>query len=214
VATLVFRLRRGGKVRMLVIQAGCGPIASFTFHGHPGVNRVRIGRRIDGRRLPDGTYRIRGRSHGRTVVRAALVVGRGGHRPCALALIATRLHDVFGGGPKGTGAGSGDASPGASAAGSGSSASKRGSDKAAVRAKPGSGLLAAQASKVLPGKGTTQIALALVLAAAALLLALGAFPRELVPHGAVGGFLARRRAGIAGAGLAMLAAVVISYFIT
>jgi hypothetical protein len=75
-------------------------------------------------------------------------------------------------------------------------------------------VLGATATKVIPGDGGTQLALVVVLAAAIFLLALGALPREVVPHPAAAAFLARRRAMFAVAGLAALAAFLVSYFIT
>src|SRR6185436_1925400 len=48
-----------------------------TVRGHRGLNRVRFAGRIRGHRLAPGTYRIRVRSQGRTLLRKTLVVGDG-----------------------------------------------------------------------------------------------------------------------------------------
>jgi hypothetical protein len=79
---------------------------------------------------------------------------------------------------------------------------------------PDSGILGARASKLLPGSGETQLALLIVLIAAIALLAVGATPREIVPGAAPAAFVARRRPMFALAGLAALAAFLVSYFVT
>jgi hypothetical protein len=79
---------------------------------------------------------------------------------------------------------------------------------------PDSGILGARASKLLPGSGETQLALLIVLIAAIALLAVGATPREIVPGAAPAAFVARRRPLFALAGLAALAAFLVSYFVT
>ena len=79
---------------------------------------------------------------------------------------------------------------------------------------PGSGILGTHASKLLPGSGETQLALLIVLIAAIALLAVGATPREIVPGAAPAAFVARRRPLFAFAGLAALAAFLVSYFVT
>lgn len=82
--------------------------------------------------------------------------------------------------------------------------------KAAPRA---SGVLVSPSSKVAQGSGKTQPALLIALASAILLLGLGALPSQVIPHAAVATFVARRRAVIAAAGLAALAAFLVSYFV-
>jgi hypothetical protein len=79
---------------------------------------------------------------------------------------------------------------------------------------PDSGILGARASKLLPGSGETQLALLIVLITAIALLAAGATPREIVPGAAPAAFVARRRPLFALAGLAALAAFLVSYFVT
>ena len=81
------------------------------------------------------------------------------------------------------------------------------------RGRPGGGILGAHATKVLPGSGTTQVALLIILVGAIVLLAIGAVPRTAVPHPAAAAFLSERRAVFAGAGLAALAAFVVSYIL-
>lgn len=207
--TLVFHVRRAGLVRFVVIEVGCGRVASFPVRAHKGTNAITIRRRIKGRRLPDGTYRIRGRSHGRTVLRATLVIGRGGTAPCALGTVSSEIAAVFGLGTS-SGAAEGTTSPAAASGSSGKLAA--GKAAAPLPPKPRSGILGATASKVLPDGGT-QLGLLIVLAAAIFLLVVGALPREVVPHAGTAAFIGRRRAVIAAAGLAALGVFLISYFI-
>lgn len=211
--TLLFHVRRAGVVRVVLIQVGCGRVASFPVHAHEGTNAITVRRRIDGRRLPDGTYRIRGRSHGHTVLRATLVIGRGGTAPCTLATVTSQIAAVFGtGASSDSTAGTGSSSAAGASGSSGKLAAGKG--PTAIAPKPHSGVLGATASKVLPGSGGTQLGLLIVLAAAIFLLTVGALPREAVPHPGTAAFLVRRRATIAVAGLTALGAFLISYFIT
>ena len=56
---LVFWLSRPGRVEFVVLRAGsCRRIGAFGARGHRGVNRVRFGGRLEGRRLGPGTYTI------------------------------------------------------------------------------------------------------------------------------------------------------------
>src|SRR6185437_12163660 len=73
----VFHLAEPGRVRVTFREVRCGGTASLTPRGHRGLNRVRFPGRIGRHRLPPGTYRIRVRSHGRTLLRKMLVVGDG-----------------------------------------------------------------------------------------------------------------------------------------
>jgi hypothetical protein len=212
--TLAFRLGRPGLVRVAFDQVGCGRIASFRVRAHKGTNTIRVRRRVAGHRLPDGTYRIRGRSHGRTVLRATLVIGRGGIAPCALASVASRIENVFGAltaHPTPPSGGSSDQRAGAAAGGTGKTTADK--DTAAVRAKPSSGLLGATASKILPDDGRKQLGLLIALVGAMLLLGVGALPHERVPHPAAATFLVRSRGMFAVAGLAVLAGAVVAYFL-
>ena len=195
---------------MIVSRIGCGRVVAFRVRGHTGVNTIRVRRTLDGKRLPDGTYRIRGRSHGRTVFRATLVVGRGGTAPCTIAAVASQLATVFGGGS--TVGGTPAASARRAWAPAGQSSGKLAVGKIRDAPTKGSGVLAA--SKVLPGNGRTPLRLLIVLAAAIVLLALGTLPHEVVPHPAVAAFLARRRVLIAAAGLSALLGFVVAYFMT
>jgi hypothetical protein len=204
--TLVFRLGRGGLVRFSVQDLVCGTARSFTVHGHAGVNRVRFSGRVGGRRLRAGTYRIRGRSHGKTVFRLRLVVGGGGPS-CS-------------GGPSGSATleNGGTGVTGAAAGKSGEGSRQRAYSGAVAgrNARPHSssaGVLGAQISRILPGSRRTQLALLAVLSVAIFLLTLGALPRRLVPHPGAAALLAQRRALIALMGLTALAAFLVSYFV-
>lgn len=192
-----------GKVQFVLVRPGCGVVGSFTVRGHEGVNRIRFRGRLHGRRLASGTYRVRVRSHGNTVLRTKLVVG-GTATPCGS--IGGAANDS-----SGSGFGLGDGSP-----------KQPGTGEKAVtaQASPGqssphnsSGVLGAHASKLIPGSGGTQLALLIVLLAAIALLAVGAVPRGVVPHAGAAAFVARRRALFAAAGLATLAAFLVSYFV-
>jgi hypothetical protein len=222
--TLAYHVRRGGVVRVVVLQVGCGRVAAFPIRAHRGTNTLRIRRTIKGRRLSDGTYRIRGRSHGTTVLKATIVIGHGGRAPCSLATVTSSFEAVFGTGIATAGGGFGSAGSGLSSSGSASSgaaAAAGGSGKLAAgktggTAKPPatSGVLGAAASTVLPSDRGTQLGLLIVLAAAIFLLTAGALPEQSIPHEGTAAFLVRRRAMIAVAGLTALTAFLISYFIT
>ncbi|HEX6491487.1 MAG TPA: hypothetical protein VF002_08980, partial [Gaiellaceae bacterium] len=206
--TFVFRLGRAGFVRFFVEDLACGTVQSFTVRGHVGVNRVRFSGRIRGRRLRAGEYRIRGRSHGRTVFRRRLVIA--GRRLGCGSSEAARVFAVLGdtdvtGLPPVASAKRASA-PRARAGTSVQPQPKRHTSQA--------GVLGARIIRILPGSGRTQLALLVVLALAIFLLSLGALPRRLVPHPAAAAFLARRRALIAMAGLAALAAFLVSYYVS
>jgi hypothetical protein len=109
--------------------------------------------------------------------------------------------------------------------GTGSSGTSGGSSKGTEKQSSGSGhasgigeprqagVLGANASKILPGSGGTQLALLAVLAAAIFLLSLGALPRGMIPHPGAAALLVRRRGLVAAAGFAALAAFAVSYFL-
>ena len=205
--TLVFRLARGGLVRFFVQDLGCGTVQSFTVRGHAGVNRVRFSARVGGRRLRAGSYRIRGRSRGKTVFQSRLVVA-GRRASCTRGEAGPVLAEL----------GSADVTgltAGAQAKSSQPHASLTAAPvvKAKKRHSSHAGVLGARIVKILPGSPGTQLALLIVLAVAIFLLALGALPRQFVPHPAAAAFLARRRALIALAGLTALAAFLVSYFV-
>lgn len=214
--TLTYRLQRGGVVHVVVLQVGCGRISAFPVRAHGGTNTLRVRRTIKGRRLPDGTYRIRGRAHGRMVLRATLVIGKGGRAPCSLTAVTRDLASVFGPGSGGSASGSASATGAGAVSGSSGklAAGNTAGARAGVRPHPASGVLGATVSKVLPGGTGTQLGLLIVLAGAILLLAVGALPRDVVPNAAAAAFLVRERVTIAAAGLSALAAVLIAYFIT
>jgi hypothetical protein len=204
---LVFRLSRGGLVHFSVQDLVCGTVRSFTVHGHAGVNRVRFSGRVGGRRLRAGSYRIRGRSDGKTVFHRWLIVGGGGPS-CSGGLSATSENGST------SLLGVTDATAGKS--GTGSRQRAYSSALAHRQASPHSssaGVLGAQISRILPGSRRTQLALLAILSVAIFLLALGAVPRQLVPHPGAAAFLAQRRALIALAGLTALTAFLVSYFV-
>jgi hypothetical protein len=75
---LVFVLGRPAVVEFVVVQLAprCRRLGRFRVHGHQGVNRIRVGRRIGRRRLTPGTYRFVARTlpGGRRVADTRLVV--------------------------------------------------------------------------------------------------------------------------------------------
>ena len=83
--TAVFRLTRPARIRVTVAQLApaCRPVGAFTMRGRAGSNRLLFHRRLHGRRLPPGTYRLTGRVDGRRVVRAIVVVAA--ERPATVA---------------------------------------------------------------------------------------------------------------------------------
>jgi hypothetical protein len=76
--TLIFVLGRPAVVEFVVVQLApdCRRLARFRIHGHGGVNRIRVGRRIGRRTLAPGTYRFVARTlpGGRKVADTQLVV--------------------------------------------------------------------------------------------------------------------------------------------
>ena len=187
-------------------RLGCELTRKFSVRGHSGLNRIRFRGRVHGRRLPAGVYRVRAWSHGKTVLRTRLLV-RGPVTFCFPAGGASSedilgLASVFGGSPKqpGTGAGGKAGPPPVPSA---SNPPPHGSG----------GVLGAHVSKVIPGSPETQVALLIVLLGAILLLAVGAVPRNVVPHAGAAAFVARRRAIFAAGGLAALGAFLIAYFV-
>lgn len=198
----VFKLHTRGAVEFALRR--CGAVDSFTVRGRAGVNRIRFRGRLRGRRLAPGTYRVKARSHGRTVLRTQIVVSGTAH-PCGSLGGASN-------GSEGSGGGSGAASAKQPGAGGKASVAKVASTSPVEH--DSGGVLGARASKIIPGSGGTQLALLIVLLGAILLLALGALPRGVVPHPAAAAFVARRRAVFAAAGLAALAAFLVSYFVT
>ena len=75
---LVFVLGRPAVVEFLVVQLApeCRRLGRFRVHGHQGVNRIRVGRKVGRRTLVPGTYRLVARTlpGGRRVADTQLVV--------------------------------------------------------------------------------------------------------------------------------------------
>jgi hypothetical protein len=203
---LVYKLARGGAVvfKLRQVAPACGLVRTFTVHGHAGRNKVRLSLRRFAGTLGGGIFRIRARSRGHTVVRRLLVVGTAvaGESTCSSTAEPASAGDSGSAGGSSSGV-SGNSGKLAAAA-----------INAPLPRRPDSGVLGARASKILPGSGETQLALLIVLVAAIALLAVGATPRQVVPSAAAGAFVARRRPLFALAGLAALAAFLVSYFLT
>jgi hypothetical protein len=198
----VFHLAKPGRVRVTFRELRCGGTASLTLRGHRGLNRVRFTGRIGRHRLAPGTYRIRVRSHGRTLLRKTLVVGDG-----LASCIVERALDavVFAGATLFTGTPS---SPGAHS----DADAARAAAPTALTARPHrEGVLGATAARVLPDSRGARIALLAALALAVLLLGLGALPERMVPHTAAAAFLARERFLFAVCGLAVMTGVGVAY---
>ena len=200
----VFHLGEPGRVRVTFREVRCGGTASLTLRGNRGLNRVRFTGRIGRHRLAPGTYRIRVRSHGRTLLRKMLVVGDG----LASCTVERELDAVsFPGATLFTGTPS---SPGAHSDADAARAAAPG----ALTVRPHhEGVLGATAARVLPHSRAARVALLAVLALAVLLLGLGALPDRMVPHTAAAAFLARERAIFAAGGLSILAGAALVYVI-
>jgi hypothetical protein len=183
-------------------EVRCGGTASLTLRGHRGLNRVRFTGRIGRHRLAPGTYRIRVRSHGRTLLRKTLVVGDG----LASCIVERALDSIlFAGATLFTGTPS---SPGAHS----DADAARAAAPTVLTARPHrEGVLGATAARVLPDSRGARIALLAALALAALLLGLGALPERMVPHTAAAAFLARERFLFAVCGLAVMTGVGLAY---
>lgn len=200
----VFHLGEPGRVRVTFREVRCGGTASLTLRGHRGLNRVRFTGRIGRHRLAPGTYRIRVRSHGRTLLRKMLVVGDG----LASCTVERELDAVsFPGATLFTGTPS---SPGAHSDADAARAAAPG----ALTVRPHhEGVLGATAARVLPHSRAARVTLLAELALALLLLGLGALPDRMVPHTAAAAFLARERAIFAAGGLSILAGAALVYVI-
>lgn len=200
----VFHLAEPGRVRVTFREVRCGGTASLTLRGHRGLNRVRFTGRIGRHRLAPGTYRIRVRSHGRTLLRKMLVVGDG----LASCTVERELDAVsFPGATLFTGTPS---SPGAHSDADAARAAAPG----ALTVRPHhEGVLGATAARVLPHSRAARVTLLAELALALLLLGLGALPDRMVPHTAAAAFLARERAIFAAGGLSILAGAALVYVI-
>jgi hypothetical protein len=200
----VFHLGEPGRVRVTFREVRCGGTASLTLRGHRGLNRVRFTGRIGRHRLAPGTYRIRVRSHGRTLLRKMLVVGDG----LASCTVERELDAVsFPGATLFTGTPS---SPGAHSDADAARAAAPG----ALTVRPHhEGVLGTTAARVLPHSRAARVTLLAELALALLLLGLGALPDRMVPHTAAAAFLARERAIFAAGGLSILAGAALVYVI-
>lgn len=198
----VFHLAEPGRVRVTFREVRCGGTASLTLRGHRGLNRVRFTGRIGRHRLAPGTYRIRVRGHGRTLLRKTLVVGNG----LASCTVERGLYAVlFAGANLFTGTPS---SPGAHSDADAARAAAHGS----LTARPHhEGVLGATAARVLPDSRGARIALLAMLTLGILLLGLGALPEWMVPHTVAAAFLARERVIFAAGGLAVMTGVGVAY---
>ena len=206
--TFVFRVRRGGAIKFSVRQVApvCRRVGSFTIRVHPGTNRLRFSGSVRGHRLRAGTYVIRARRGKATIYRKILVVGESSP---AANTCAGGGYTPFGGGAA---VGGDSTASGGSTSGAKDDHARSNAEKA-VSEPRASGVLGAQASKVLPASGKAQLGLLIVLAAAIFLLGLGTLPVEVIPHPAAAAFIARRRAVVAAGGLAALAAFLVAYFV-
>ena len=198
----VFHLAEPGRVRVTFREVRCGGTASLTLRGHRGLNRVRFTGRIGRHRLAPGTYRIRVRSQGRTLLRKTLVVGDG----LASCTLERELDAVlFAGATLFTGTPS---SPGAH---SDADAARAAAPAALTARRHHEGVLGATAAWVLPDSRGARIALLATLTLGIHLLGLGALPERMVPHTSAAAFLARERVIFAGCGLAVMTGVGVAY---
>jgi len=198
----VFHLAEPGRVRVTFREVRCGVTASLTLRGHRGLNRVHFTGRIGRHRLASGTYRIRVRSHGRTLLRKTLVVGDG----LASCTVERALYAVlFAGAPLFTG------TPSSAAAHSDADAARAAAPAAHTARPHHEGVLGATVARVLPDSRGARIALLAMLTLGILLLGLGALPEQMVPHTVAAAFLARERVIFTAGGLAVMTGVGVAY---
>jgi hypothetical protein len=201
--TLVFRLARNARLVFTITQVSptCSVVGSFTVPGHKGVNKVPFRGRFRGRQLPAGTYEVSARTRGgEDVLRLTIVVvdsgvpspmqlaeARSSNVCAARAALASGLSNGFGivGG----------------AAGSNAEIvrnQKQGLPSTSGDDHAGSALGVFSPSEV--SKNARNPLVIAALAAAALLLALAALPREALPDPRLNDALARHRVEVAVAG--------------
>jgi hypothetical protein len=189
------------------LAPACRPVGAFTIRGHAGSNRLPFHRRLRGRRLPPGTYRLTGRVHGRRVVRATVVVAA--VRPTIRTLAAGTCGAAASLLPTSLGAVRGPLLP---------SSTKRGRSPAAAPAEaavvPHSGVLGAGFVKSGRGFDARRALLLADALFAIVLLGLAALPPRALADPRLAALVETRRLELALAGVATLAVAVLAAFVS
>jgi hypothetical protein len=205
---LTFVLQRAGRVVFTFDQVSpaCVEIGQLTVAGHPGLNRLRFGGTVHGRRLVPGTYRISVRTATGHVVRRVTLVVVDGAAPSRDELRTLRAANTCPGDP--------DTSTTSTTAvtsqstGPGSPTSQQGAAEGVVPPAPRlHGLLGTSIAKAARAVRPLLVAL---LALAILLLGVASLPRTAVPDPRMNDLLARHRIEVAGLGVAALLAVALA----
>jgi hypothetical protein len=204
-----FSVRRARVVRFHVVQLAprCARIGSFRRKLHRGMNTLRLPRRIDGRVLRPGTYRVMVRLGDRRVSRVVAVGRVPLENACAVEAVTAATAAVSSG------------APAAPPPRSGVAAAERShvqllaaQGETATPAR--GGVLGARFTFAPPASGPLRLLFFLAAAFAVLLLVASALPRSLVPAGAGAALLVQRRRELAFAGVLVLAAVEIAFLIS
>jgi hypothetical protein len=208
-----FRVTRSRLVTLRVVQLAprCARVGSFRRQAHAGVNAIRLPRRVKGKVLHPGTYRVTVRLGGRRVARVVAVGRVPFENACAVAeVVASAVGSL---GPL----------LGAAPAHSGVEALKRSRPGAAQPQLAAAGETAAPARGGVLGAAFTlgpsdDPALRVLFFAGAglalLLFAAAALPRSAVPAGAAGALILRRRRDFVMVGVLILAAVEIAFLVS
>jgi len=214
VLVLRFRLAHAQTLRFTLYRLApdCRPVATFRRHGHPGLNVIRISVVTSGKRLGPGTYRITARGPAKIVLRQRFVVAKG-PRPKDAALLAALSRNAC--------------------VASSSHAQLVSMHVAAPPLSPPSGAVAGSRVVLHPDRGTSarrvlgeliaplgvspawlRPILLAVLGLALTLLALAVLPLGVVHPTGTAVLLARHRAGLAAAGIALLAGVLLAVLLS
>ena len=209
--TFTFVLRQAGRVVFTVNQVSpaCVEIGHFTAAGRAGLNRVRFGGAVHGRRLTAGTYRISIRTTaGHVVRRVTLVVVDGG------APSRDELRTLKSANACSSGSGGGTTRPSRTQQaplaenGPRMPVSQQGAAQAVVPPAPRlHGILGSSIERTSPAVRPLLVAL---LAVAVVLLGVASLPRAAVPDPRMHDLLARHRVEVAGLGVAALLAVALA----
>jgi len=214
VRATAFHLARPATVRVTVWQEAprCRLFGRFRVAGARGANTLRLPKRLAHHRLVVGTYGLVGLARGREVIDEQVRVERtksGRLRVRKAELLA----DVCLAAPESLSAAAvfplGSAGPGARS-GPASTSGIRGATKSSGprREAAGPGSTKAAGPELSPAVKHTLLFVLLALAIA--LLAVSSLPESVVRHGATGAALARHRAALTSAGLAMIVAAALA----
>src|SRR5215211_7012620 len=221
--TIVFRLTRSAVVRFTVVRVypTCERVGAFRVRAHAGVNRVMWRGRLQGKPLPEGTYRLLVRARGARNDAAALtlVVVRG--RPLSVEeLREARTAYVCGtiGTVDGEAAETALGATAPSSSGGGSAAAKRAEEESPIAGAAGTigrgaKALGAHFTKAVVDPQAVHPLVWAALALSILLLLVAALPSETLAN-ARAEAIAYNRIEVALAGTAALGAAFLMYLIS